>query len=160
MWGMSLSQSAERLHRFFQTHPAAAAATRPLGAKAEVALSFHDDSGVPYRFFKQGDRFAVEQGAAKDPDFTLELPAAAVEELTGIESDALGEFAVAFFKLMLASEADRQVKVKLSAGLFTLTRRGYLSTLALGGPPVIAFMAKRGLVGPAGIKKALNALKR
>lgn len=153
------SPSYERLKTFFETSAAARRATRPLSKRASVAVTFPDDA-EPYRFHMETKQARFVPGAAPDPDFSLVLPPKAVEEITGLSSDDLGSFAVAFFKCILADEEDRKVHVKLHAGLLRLTRNGYLATMALGGPTVVVFLAKQGLKGPSGIKKAIDKLRK
>lgn len=156
---MSERTSHILLKEFFETHPAAARATGPLGKDAEVRVIFPEEPG-DFRFVKRGKIATVEAAAAADPDFDLTLPRTALEEITGMSSDNLGEFAVAFFKCILADTPDRKVHVKLHSGLLKLTRRGYLKTMALGGPTVMMFLAKKGLKGPRGIKKAIDTLRK
>ena len=155
-----MGETAEKLERFFRSSDAAAKATRPLKREAEVGITFTDEPDTPYRFTMERGQAEVVQGTPKDPDFHLTLPPRAVDELVTLKTDNLGEFAVVFFKCMLADEAERKVTVKLESGFLTLTRRGYLKTLALGGPTVLAFLARQGLKGPAGIKKAIDKLRK
>jgi hypothetical protein len=62
-------------------------------------------------------------------------------------------------RALLAAEDDRRVQVKLHAGLFRLTRHGFLKVLALGGPKMLGFLAKEGYIGPGGIAKAVRRLR-
>ncbi len=153
------SPSYERLKTFFETSAAARRATRPLKKGASVAVTFPDDP-EPYRFTMESGSAGFVPGRESDPDFSLVLPPKAVEEITGLEADDLGSFAVAFFKCILADEDERKVHVKLHAGFIRLTRHGYLSTMALGGPTVMMFLARQGLKGPGGIKKAIDKLRK
>ncbi|RMG10428.1 MAG: AAA family ATPase [Deltaproteobacteria bacterium] len=155
-----MGESAAKLQSFFRSSEAATKATRPLKRDAEVGITFTDEPDTPYRFTMESGRGEVVPGTAKDEDFHLHLPPVAVDELVRLETDNLGEFAVAFFKCMLADEEERKIRVKLHSGFLKLTRRGYLKTLALGGPTVLAFMARQGLKGPAGIKKAIDKLRK
>lgn len=148
------------MKRFFEESRAARRATAPLGRGAEVRIEFADEPGTPYRFATEESPATVVPGAARDPDFTLEMPPAAVEEITGLSGDSLGEFAVAFFKCILTDDPARKVRLKLHSGLLKLTRRGYLKTMALGGPTVILFMAKKGLKGPLALKRAISKLMK
>src|SRR5512135_1745210 len=101
---------AASLARFFETSPAAARATRPLARDARVAL---DLPGGPARFSMRSGKCAVEEGAEPDPDFTLRMPEAAVRQITALEGDDVGKFGIEFFKLVLASEPERKVRIQV-----------------------------------------------
>src|SRR5512136_193643 len=104
--------STEALARFFATSRAARKATRPLSHDARVGLVL--DEG-PARFSVTGGQARVEPGEEADPDFTLTMPALAVTQLTGIDGEDVGEFGIAFFKLLLARDPERRVRVRVSA---------------------------------------------
>ncbi|MDF1565391.1 MAG: AAA family ATPase [Deltaproteobacteria bacterium] len=151
--------SVDKLRTFFETSPAAAKATKPLKKGAEVGVVFTDVPG-DYRFGVETGAGRIGEGKASDPDFELELAPGAVDRLCSMQTDDLGEFAVTFFKCMLADDPEQKIGVKLHSGFLKLTSRGYLKTMALGGAKVFAFMAKNGYMGPTAVKKAIDKLRK
>lgn len=143
----------EALGRFFATSPAARKATRPLSRDARVAITL---SSGPARFSMSTGEARVEAGAEADPDFTLVLPDGAVKEITAIPGDDVGEFGIAFFKLVLAREPERRVRVKIDASTARLVTHGYLGVLAAGGAKVAWWLLRNGVKNP---KAAIDRLR-
>jgi hypothetical protein len=146
-------QSQEALARFFETSPAARKATKPLSRDARVAL---DLSGGPARFLMGTGEAKVQDGAEPDPDFTLSLPDGAVAHLTSVPADDVGEFGIEFFKLVLAREPERKVRVHIHASTARLVSHGYLGVLASGGAKVAWWLLKNGVKNP---KAAIDRLR-
>jgi hypothetical protein len=137
--------SYEALKTFLETAPAAKRAARPLsrGARVNLALDggaacFTMESGAP----------EVRDGAGADPDFTLTLPAGAVDRVTSLESEDVGEFGIAFFRLVLERDPALKVKVHIDAPTSRLLGHGYLGVLALGGVKVTWWLVKNGIRNP------------
>lgn len=137
--------SLEALRTFFERAPVARRATRPLsrGARVNLALDggtacFTMESGAP----------EVRDGAAVDPDFTLTLPPGAVERITGLRSDDVGEFGIAFFQLVRERDPGLKVRVHLDAPTARLAGNGYLGVLALGGVKIGWWLVKNGVRNP------------
>lgn len=145
--------SLASLRAFFETAPAARKATRPLARGARVNLALE---GGPARFTMASGAPAVEAGAAPDPDFTLTLPAAAVERITGLRSEDVGEFGVEFFKLVIERDPAVKVRVKVDASTARLLEHGYLGVLAVGGMKVGWWLLKKGVKNP---KAAIDRLR-
>jgi hypothetical protein len=145
--------SAEALSRFFETSPAARKATRPLARDARVAIAL---ASGPARFSMADGEGRVEEGAEADPDFTLTLPEEAVKQLTAIAGDDVGEFGIAFFKLLLAREPEKRVRVHVHASTARLVSHGYLGVLASGGAKVGWWLLKNGVKNP---KAAIDRLR-
>lgn len=145
--------SHDALKTFFETSPAARKAARPLSRKARVNLAL--DGGSAHFTLESGNP-EVREGAVADPDFTLTLPAGAVETLTGLDSDDVGEFGIAFFKLVLDRDPARKVRVRVDAPTTRLIGNGYLGVLALGGVKVTWWLLKNGIRNP---KAAIDRLR-
>lgn len=145
--------SFDALKRFFETAPAAKKAIRPLAHGARVNLVL--DSG-PANFAVGPSGPAVTPGTAPAPDFTLTLPHGAVERLTGLQSDDVGEFGIAFFQLVLERDPALKVRVKIDAGTGQLVSHGYLGVLAVGGMKVGWWLLKNGVKNP---KAAIDRLR-
>ena len=144
---------AASLARFFETSPAAAKATRPLAADARVALAL---PGGPARFAMRGGKATVVEGAEPDPDFTLTLPEGAVKHVTSLDTDDVGQFGIEFFKLVLAREPERKVRIQVHASTARLVSHGYLGVLAAGGAKVGWWLLKNGVKNP---KAAIDRLR-
>lgn len=147
------AESFEALKRFFETAPAARKATRPLGRGARVNLAL---ALGPARFTMESGAPQVLDGAAPDPDFTLTLPDGAVARLTGLESDDVGEFGIAFFQLVLEHDPALKVRIHLDAPTTRLVSHGYLGVLAIGGMKVTWWLLKNGVRNP---KAAIDRLR-
>jgi hypothetical protein len=137
--------SFEALKTFFETAPAAGKAARPLSRGARVNLAL---DGGDAHFTMESGAPNVRDGAHPDPDFTLALPAGAVERITALESHDVGEFGVAFFKLVLERDPSLKVRVRIDAPTSRLLGHGYLGVLALGGVKVGWWLVKNGVRNP------------
>lgn len=137
--------SLEALAAFFHTAEVARRATRPLAPSAEVGLVV---DGVPACFRLQDGLPAVRAGAAPDPDFTLTLPAGAVERLTASPGDEIGAMGVSFLHLVLERDPALHVGVRIHASTARLVSHGYLGVLALGGFQVAIWLLKKGFANP------------
>jgi hypothetical protein len=145
--------SYDSLKRFFETAPAARKATRPLARGARVNLAL--DGGSAHFTMESGTP-EVKDGAAREPDFTLTLPDGAVTRITGLASDDVGEFGVAFFKLVLERDPSMKARVRVDAPTARLLGNGYLGVLALGGAKVTWWLLKNGVRNP---KAAIDRLR-
>ena len=143
----------ESLKTFFESAPAARRATKPLALSARVNLALDGGSA---RFTMEAGEPAVHEGPAPDPDFTLTLPSAAVQRITTLSSDDVGEFGIAFFKLLLEGDPALRVRVRIDAPTTRLLGHGYLGVLALGGMKVTWWLIKKGVKNP---KAAIDRLR-
>lgn len=148
------TQGFEALRTFFESAPVARQATRPLDKGAEVALAL--DGGEPARFTMESGTPRVLPEKARAPDFTLTLPDGAVERITALQSDDIGEFGVEFFKLVLSKDPATKVRVHVDAPTTRLLGHGYLGVLALGGLKVTWWLLKNGVKNP---KAAIDRLR-
>lgn len=151
--GMS-APGTEPLRRFFETRPAALRATRPLARGARVNLAL---DGGDACFTMESGHPVVREGAAPDPDFTLTLPQAAVERITGAATEDVGELGIAFFKLVLERDPALRVRVRIDAPTTRLLGHGYLGVLALGGVKVTWWLLKKGVKSPRAAIDRLRA---
>jgi hypothetical protein len=145
--------STEALARFFSTSPAARKATKPLSRDARVAL---DLATGPARFTMSTGEGRVEAEAEPDPDFSLALPDGAVAHLTSAPAQDVGELGIEFFKLVLAREPERKVRVHIHASTARLIAHGYLGVLAAGGAKVAWWLLKNGVKNP---KAAIDRMR-
>jgi hypothetical protein len=138
-------KSFDALKRFFESAPAAHRAVRALSRSACVNLVLDDG---PARFTMERGAGQVLEGTAPDPDFTLTLPAAAVDRITSLDSDDVGEFGIAFFHLVLERDPAVHVRIHVDATTTRLLSHGYLGVLALGGMKVTWWLLKNGVRNP------------
>jgi len=148
------SNSYLALKAFFETAPAARRAISSLSKAAEVGLRLEGDEQA---------RFTMESGAAelllepaRQPDFTLGLPARAVTRITTLQSDDVGEFGVEFFSLVTSKDPDLKIRIQIDAPTTSLIAHGYLGVLAIGGVKVMAWLLKKGARNP---KAAIDRLR-
>jgi hypothetical protein len=147
--------SLDALKAFFGSAPAAQRATRPLSRGARVNLAL---DGGDARFTMETGHPAVHEGAAADPDFTLTLPERAVERITRIRSEDVGEFGIEFFKLVLERDPGLKVRVRVNAPTTRLFGHGYLGVLALGGVKVTWWLVRNGIRNPRAAIDRLRGL--
>jgi hypothetical protein len=137
--------SYDALKTFLESAPAAGKAARPLTRGARVNLALE---GGDAHFTMESGGPEVRDGAHADPDFTLTLPAGAVERITTLRSDDLGEFGIEFFKLVLERDPALKARVRIHAPTTRLLGHGYLGVLALGGVKVTWWLVKNGVRNP------------
>ena len=148
----------DSLRTFLEGAPVAHRAARPLSRGARVNLAL---DGGDARFTMETGRPEVRDGPDADPDFTLRLPSAAVERITGLQGDDVGEFGIAFFKLVLDRDPGLKVRVRIDAPTTRLLGHGYLGVLALGGVKVTWWLLKNGIRNPrAAIDRLRGAPRR
>ncbi len=145
--------SFDALKRFFETAEVARKATKPLAREAEVGLNLDGGSA---RFHMAAGRPSVEEGVARNPDFTLTLPDGAVQRITALRSDDVGEFGIEFFKLVLERDPALKATVAIDASTGQLLSHGYLGVLAVGGMKVTWWLLKNGVRNP---KAAIDRLR-
>jgi hypothetical protein len=137
--------SLEALKTFFERAPVARRAARPLSRGARVNLVLDGGNAC---FTMESGNPEVRDGAAPEPDFTLTLPPGAVERITGLASEDVGEFGIAFFQLLRERDPGLKVRVHLDAPTAHLVGHGYLGVLALGGVKVGWWLVKNGIRNP------------
>ncbi len=145
--------SFDSLKSFFETAPAALRATRPLSRGARVSLAL---DGIEARFTMEGGGPEVKEGPERDPDFTLDLPARAVERIASLGKADVGELGIEFLELVLERDPALKVRVRIDAPTSRLIGHGYLAVLALGGMKVGWWLLKKGLRSP---KAAIDRLR-
>lgn len=145
--------SFDALKTFFETQAAARKATKPLADEAQVGLVL---STGPAYFTMTGGRPTVVEGKAPAPDFTLTLPDGAVQRITALASDDVGEFGIEFFKLVLDRNPDMHAGIRIDASTGQLLKHGYLLVLAQGGMKVTWWLLKNGVKNP---KAAIERLR-
>lgn len=142
------------LKSFFETAPVARVATRPLSREVEVGLLL--EGGLAARFTMETGEPRILAEPARDPDFTLVLPDAAVARLVSIGTEDAGEIGVEFFKLAISMDPTDRIRIRLDAPTLRILGRGYLGVLAIGGMKVTGWLLKNGARNP---KAAIDRLR-
>lgn len=135
----------ELLKAFVEGDPVVRRAARPLSREARVNLVL---DGEAAHFTMASGAPELREGADGDPDFTLALPAGAVERITGLGSRDVGELGIAFFGLVRERDPAFKVRVRLDAPTGRLVGHGYLGVLAMGGIKVTWWLVKNGVRNP------------
>jgi hypothetical protein len=143
------------LRAFLARSPAAARATRLLSRDARVDLDLGDEGSA--HFTHEEGTPDVRPGGSGRPDFSLRVPRRAVERLTALTDDDVGELGVAFFGLVLEHDPALKVRIHLDASVARLAAHGYLAVLALGGVKVAWWLARHGIRDP---RAAMESLRR
>jgi hypothetical protein len=150
--------SYETLKAFLETAPVARKAARPLSRDARVNVAL---DGIAARFTLESGAPELRAGAHADPDFTLTLPVGAVDRITALRSDDVGEFGIAFFQLVLERDPGLKVRIHVDAPTTRLLGHGYLGVLALGGLKVTWWLVRNGIRNPrAAIDRLRGAASR
>lgn len=160
---MNTEQTAEPsnvvLQRFFESSESARKASSHLKKAAEVGVRFTDVPGdFHFKLIDGKPRFV--NGAPADPDFELTLAPGAVSAIAAQPNADVGDLGILFFQHIVHQDPQSKINVKLHSGLFKLTMRGWLGVMAAGGGKVMAWLAAKGLKGPAAIGSALSRLKK
>jgi hypothetical protein len=140
-----LAQTLAELRKFFESSPAAQKATRHLSRDAEVALFL--DAGAA-RFTMESGVPRIEEGPARDPDFTLTVPDAAAARIVAVRGDDVGLLGVQFFELVFEKDPALKIRAKVHVPTSRLLGRGYLSVLAKGGMKLTWWLLKNGVKNP------------
>lgn len=148
-----------RLAELFRSHPAWCAAARRLSADAESKVFFRHLPGQAWRLAREGDVSRLERGSARDPDLAFCFPPAAIEALASTQG-GVADFALALFRLMLESDPERRVALRVIAPFPRLLRRGYVDLLVRSGPRLLWFGATHGVRSVAQLRRLVDAVRR
>ena len=147
-----------RLAEMFRAHPAWCDAARRLAPESESKVFFRDRPGEPWRLVRRGDVTELEPGRACDPDLAFCFPPAAIDALARTQG-GISDFALALFRLMLESDPERRVALRVIAPFPRLLRRGYVDLLVRGGPRLLWFGATQGVRSLAGLRRLVDAAR-
>jgi hypothetical protein len=130
---------------------------KPLSPKAKIAI-FVADKG-PLVLSRGKENNSLTEEAANDVQFTFWVPEKTVPLLTQIETDDVATLGIELIKLLVHSDPESRMKVKVHCGLIELYSKGYFGVLTKGGPSVMKFLATQGLTSLGRVKDALNKMK-
>ncbi len=147
------------LRDFLENRDVSQRAAKPLKDSAIIDITIVDDPNS-YHVTHQKKQTRVHEGEApSSPQIRFTISPAAIARLHKFESNDIGEYGIEFFKIMVSKNPDETLEVKLNTGFIGLTRMGVFGILALGGPSVMAFLAKQGLSSLKDIRKTIAKLR-
>lgn len=153
---MSPSPSHAALISFFEK-PVCVKAAAPLKDGVTIALHLADTEVLTLE--KISGRLNLLPSPPSAPDMTFYLGSKASESLSSIHSEDIGEIGIMIFDLMIHSDKEYRISVRVHANSFTLLRNGYFGVLTLGGAPVMTYLAKKGFGNISKIKNAISRLR-
>ncbi len=146
-----------KLKTFLEDRPICTQAAKPLSKSAAVRIHFTDHDTV-YTFSIINGRQQLLPGKPPDPDFTLTIPPAAVDQITRIEEDSIAQFGITLMQLVWEHKQDLKIQAAIHHGPLKLWAHGYFGILALGGMPVMRYLASRGFGQIGKIRKRMGEL--
>lgn len=153
--------------REFLSQEIALKAAKPLSEGVEIGFIVQEagnlgQSGneIEQFFFKKTRKEpAVSEGPAPSPELCFYLTPMAAQEILDNPSTDIGEMGVRIAKLIVSSDPNLKIKIKLKTSVFGLFAKGFFGVIATGGSSFAAFLASRGLNGLDGIKSAIKGLR-
>jgi hypothetical protein len=156
--GAARDPDVDRLAGLFRAHPIWCEAARGISEDATSNVFFRHRPGEPWRLVRRAGESVLEPGRAADPDLAFCFPPAAIGALEATRG-GVGDFALALFRLMLDSDPERRVELRVIAPFTRLLRRGYVSLLLRGGPRLLRFGAAHGVRSLAELRRAVEAAR-
>lgn len=154
---MDLDSSFNLLKVFFEK-PICQKAAAPLKNGSEVAIQVGDLA--PFTLLKDQGHLFLAPSSSSSPDLSFFVGSEIPLLLNQINSDEIGEVGISVFNWMLEKEENKRISVKIHLDSFSVVRKGYLGVLALGGIPLMQYLATKGLGNVSKIKNALIKLQR
>ena len=148
-----------RLAELFRAHPVWNEAARGIAEDAASKVFFRHRPGEPWRLVRRGGVSVLEPGAAEDPDLAFCFPPAAIETLAATGGH-VADFALALFALMLETDPERRVELRVVAPFARLARRGYVDLLVRGGPRLLWFAARHGVRSVGQLRRMVEEARR
>jgi len=156
---MSGEESYKKLKKFVEEHEVSRRGTKPIRNGAEVEIHIKGDPQV-YAFKREGGRSTLTAGAPEKPDFRLDFPPVAIDELVASDSDDIGWYGVKIFEYSIADDPDLKIDTKIYVGFFTLVKHGYFGMLKMGGRVLLQVLKKYELTKPANARKIVKKLTK
>lgn len=152
----------QRMRAIWEKNPLIRQATTPIKDGASCSVQFGEGAHY-YTIRKEGGEPILEPGKPSHPDLSFRLSEGATEHLLGLlenEGHDLGEMAVEILKGIISPDPQRKIYLSLHIGFLSLMRKGYPGMLRLAGPKALRFIAQRGYIGHAGIKRLVTLIKK
>ncbi|OFZ20553.1 MAG: hypothetical protein A2X94_11040 [Bdellovibrionales bacterium GWB1_55_8] len=160
---MSTQEASEFLQPFraYFDREVAQKAAKPLSNGCEIEIRIRKGSAEPeiFVFTKIAGRNQFLEKTAADPQVIFTLTPAAAHAILNDPSDDIGTIGIAISKLIISTDPESRISVKLHAGILTFFSMGYFGVITAGGSRFAGYLASRGLSGIASIKAALQKLR-
>ena len=121
-----------------------------------VEIFLPNENNAVFFEFHKGEAKIIPTGSA---DFSLHFGEKALDFIFAENCQDVGDFGVAFFKCLTKKGQPEHISAKVKTGIFNLTKKGYLGLIPSGGPKVLKFLSSKGVLGPKGVKKAIDYLR-
>lgn len=132
-------------------------AAGPLRNDLELAIDVGSLS--TFALSKKNNSLVLEDRHPKTPDISFFLGEEVPQLLNDFAFEDFSEIGIFILQLMLEKEPSKKVKAKVHIPPLKMVRNGYFGILALGGAPLMGFLAKKGLGSFSQIKNALSHLR-
>lgn len=132
-------------------------ASEPLQEEREIAIVVGTDSR--FTLSKKANGLCLENRPAQNPDISFFLGEEVPTLLREFVAEDFSQMGLFIFQLMMEKELNKKIKVKVHLHPLNIVRHGYFGILALGGKPVMGFLAKKGLDSFSQIKNVISHLR-
>src|SRR5262245_55542535 len=127
----------ERFQAYFEREVAAKAAG-PLanGIEIELRVAEHGQEATSddvFTFTKSGGKNVLKAGAASDAQVVFTMTPQAAEAVMNDPAEDIGHLGVGILKLVVSTDANKRISLKLKAGFLTLFSKGYFGVVTAGG---------------------------
>jgi hypothetical protein len=150
--------SVEALARLFREHPAWQRAAKRLEASATSTVYFSHLPGDAWHLARTAAGSELRHGTPRDPDFVFRFTPDSIERLAAV-SGGIGELAVELFTRMTDVDPRARVDIRIAASVPRLLQRGYVKLLLAGGPGVVSFGARHGILGLGALRRFVAQLR-
>lgn len=140
----------ELLKTYFENSPACQEALQPLKKNIEIALEL--DQNIDCCLSRQEGRFCLLNRPAEKHDVSFKVSRDAISRLAAKDPGNLAEISVQILKEV----KNKEIKISVRGGLFSLLKNGYLEIIAKGGKPVWGYLSESGIASP---KKIISIFK-
>jgi hypothetical protein len=142
----------EELARLFRDHPAWQRAAALLDASATSDVYFTHRPGDVWHLERRGVGSELLPGPARAPDLAFRFTPGSVSRLADA-GDSIGEFAVELLTRITDPDARTHIDLRIAADFEQLRRRGYVKLLLAGGPSILRFGARHGILTAGALRR-------
>ncbi|MBW2270378.1 MAG: hypothetical protein JRH16_17570 [Deltaproteobacteria bacterium] len=119
---------------------------------------FSHRPGEAWRLARSEAGSELMPGAPPDPDFIFRFTPGSIQRLAAV-GGSLGEFAVELFTRMTDEDPRTRIDIRIAASFPRLLQRGYVKLLVAGGPGVVAFGARHGILSLGALRRFVAQLR-
>ncbi len=152
-----MNPDALRLKKFLEEDPLALEASRPLKPGACIRIVLPDGE---YFYHLRNGRPRLEPDDVYEPDVTLRVPGAALDELLSTPEPSIPAYGLKILELADTDDPERKIRASVHSGVFRLWRHGYFSYFWMGGREFLDYLRRKGLGSIHEIQKRLRASRK